>query len=257
MSAHDHGRTGSEPEGQGRRDAAGRQERADGWKITHMEEISADEEPGATGFPARAPIPAAEGSSLSDPRMASGPNPGARALDVERLEGRLAERFQSLAGGAATLAVPCATVSSLGDYPEGAFLPDPDMMASVVLPATAGISGTAVVSFAPEAALALIRAWSNEDGASPRGDDAIARYREGALVLAAAALSELALEPGNAELATLAEDALIVTLLATHAPPDTSVLSVELAIRTADGDAFSGVFVLLADAKALGDAVTR
>ncbi len=78
----------------------------------------------------------------------------------------------------------------LGDYPEGAVLPDPDMMATLVVPVT-GLSATAFVSFPPDQALALIPAWSS---GPLRGEQALGCYRRGTRALAEAALGVFGLE---------------------------------------------------------------
>lgn len=134
----------------------------------------------------------------------------------------------------------------LGDYPEGGVLPDPDMMATLAVPIGRAISGTAFVSFPPEQALALIDVWAEGPA---HGDQALGCYRRGTRALADAALEVFGLESADGD--TLVEDALVATLLATHAPADTSVLTAEIQVEL-DACVCTGVFVLMADAKALG-----
>lgn len=155
----------------------------------------------------------------------------------------LARAFGALSGDA-TVRLPDASAIALADYPEGAFLPDPDMMATLSLPAGDGISGSAFVSFPPPAALNLIEAWSEGD---TRGSDPIGCYRRGARTLASAGLEALGLAAGEVD--TFEEDALLATLLATHAPGDTQVFSAKLDVDIGDHN-LQGVFVLLVDTKA-------
>lgn len=133
----------------------------------------------------------------------------------------------------------------LAAYPEGAVHPDPDMMASLVAPLAGAVSGTTIVSFPPEQALALIDAWSE---VAVSGADALARYRRGTRALAEAAAGALGLRVGESD--ALEEDALVSTLLATHAPADTAVLSAAIDVDLG-GMPCQGVFLLLVDAKAL------
>ena len=158
--------------------------------------------------------------------------------------------FPSLSRTGSARVTRVATVS-LGDYPEGAVLPDPDMMATLALSAGPGNTGTAFVSFPPEQAISLIEVWSDS---APSGAEALGCYRRGARALAEAALGGLGFEAGASD--SLEEDALVATLLATHAPADTSVFTAEIRIVLDEGEC-TGVFVLLADAKVLGSLVER
>ena len=159
------------------------------------------------------------------------------------LAAALARAFATLPGRG-RVSVPAVSAIALADYPEGAYLPDPDMMATLSLPAGDDVSGSAFVSFPPPAALALIEAWS---GGAATGLDAIACYRRGARVLACAALESLGLHAAVED--RFEEDALVATLLATHAPGDTRVFSATLEVELS-GRTLEGVFVLLVDVKA-------
>ena len=159
------------------------------------------------------------------------------------LASAFAQAFESLSRDG-TVRVPDVSAIALADYPEGAFLPDLDMMATLSVPAGDGISGSAFVSFPPPAALDLIEAWS---AGATSGSDAIGCYRRGARTLASAGLAALGLAPGETD--TFEEDALVATLLATHAPGDTQVFSATLDVEFGDRN-LQGVFVLLVDTKA-------
>lgn len=161
-----------------------------------------------------------------------------------------AEAFaRELAADAAPrlLSAPRIEQTPLGRYPEGAILPGPDMLASVVLPG--GAAATAVVSFEPEDALELLGALGARAETDPlaRYSEAVARV--GAAVLAAWLPGRPA---GGADVASrrLVEEGLVATLLATHAPPDTAVVSLELVVASEER-AFGGAFTLLVDGKAL------
>ena len=182
-----------------------------------------------------------------------GPLPTVESVQAD-LGRALGRAFAALPGGDAARAhVPRVRSGSLAGLPDSAILPGPDMMATVLVPVKAGAIGIAAVSFAPEDALQLIRLWA-EGSAAERAcadghPDALEVYRAGARALARAGLDALGFEPADASV--LEEDALIATLLRTHAPPDTKILSAELAIELEDA-APRGVFLVLADAKALG-----
>lgn len=160
------------------------------------------------------------------------------------LASALASCFARLAD-AGSLSVSRVATVQLAHYPEGAVLPDPDRMASLVVPIAGGVVGTGIVSFPPDEALALIEAWSDRPLA---GKDALACYRRGTRALAEAGLRALGFAAGPAD--ALEEDALVGTLVGTHAAADTAVLSAALDVDL-DGAAFRGVFVLLAEAKAV------
>ena len=136
-------------------------------------------------------------------------------------------------------------ITPLGDYPEGGVLPDTDMMATLVVP-VAGLAATAFVSFLPEQALELIPVWC---GDSLRGDQALGCYRRSTRALAEAGLAVFGLSGSDVD--ALEEDALVATLHATHAPPDTSILTAEIEIELGDSTC-TGVFALLADPKVVG-----
>ena len=199
-----------------------------GVKITHGTAILTDE-PRATRNP--------EGFLIShSPVHADSPLDTAIAHCFSRLSRTGSARVTRIA------------IVTLGDYPEGAVLPDSDMMATLAVPAG---PGTAFVSFPPEQALSLIKVWSD---VASSGAEALGCYRHGTRALAEAALGALGFEAGDLD--ALEEDALVATLLATHAPLDTSVLTAEIRIALDEGECI-GVFVLLADAKALASLVEK
>jgi hypothetical protein len=145
------------------------------------------------------------------------------------------------------LTAPRIAQTPLGRYPDGAILPGHDMLASVVLPA--GAAATAVVSFEPEDALELLGALGAHSESDP-----LARYC-GAVARVGAAIRAAWL-PGSPEGGVdvagrrLVEEGLVATLLATHAPPDAAVVSLELVVASEER-AFGGAFTLLVDGKAL------
>lgn len=150
------------------------------------------------------------------------------------------------------LSAPRIAQTPLGRYPDGAILPGPDMLASVVVPA--GAAATAIVSFEPEDALELLGAVGTGAGSDPlaRYCEAIARIGEAVLASWLPASVEVAGASANqdARIGRLVEEGLVATLLATHAPPDAVVVSLELVVASEER-AFGGAFTLLVDGKAL------
>jgi hypothetical protein len=145
------------------------------------------------------------------------------------------------------LTAPRIAQTPLGRYPDGAILPGHDMLASVVLPA--GAAATAVVSFEPEDALELLGALGAHSESDPLARYCGAVARVGAAILAAWLPGS---PEGGVDVAggRLVEEGLVATLLATHAPPDAAVVSLELVVASEER-AFGGAFTLLVDGKAL------
>ena len=140
-------------------------------------------------------------------------------------------------------------VCRLGDFPDGAVFPDDDLRASVVWSVGGTHSATALISLEPEEALAWIRWLAGEEEA--QGPEALQRFRLGAETLARHAMSSLGGGALEVKEGALHEAPLVQTLLGTHAPPDTAVLSTELAVASESGS-LSLCFYLLMDAKVLG-----
>jgi hypothetical protein len=198
-------------------------------KITHLRPEPAD----AMGFTWSLPLTT---RSPND----SIPSPRANAALGEAL----VRAYQRVSQSGRAL-VSRVVITPLADYPERGVLPDPDMMATLVVPVRS-LPATAFVSFPPEQALELIPVWCE---GSLRGDQALGCYRRGTRALAEAGLAVFGLEASDAD--ALEEDALVATLLATHAPPDTAILSAELQIELGERNC-TGVFALLADPKVTG-----
>jgi len=140
-------------------------------------------------------------------------------------------------------------ICSLGDFPDGAVFPDPELRASVLAPIGGAHSATAVVSLDPEGALEWIR-WL-AGGQAVQGEEALRRFCSGAGTLAHHALQGLGGGAVEVEAPSLHEAPLVQTLLGTHAPPDTAVLSAELALAS-EGGSLPLCFYVLMDAKILG-----
>jgi len=142
-----------------------------------------------------------------------------------------------------------AAICRLADFPDGAVFPDPELRASVRVPIGGAHSATAIVSLDPEGGFEWIRWLAGEQ--SVQGEGALRRFCSSAGTLARHALEGLgggALEVGDPG---LHEAPLVQTLLGTHAPPDTAVLSVEVAMASERG-CLPLCFYVLMDAKILG-----
>jgi hypothetical protein len=154
-----------------------------------------------------------------------------------------------VAAGAAPQRIRCgrASLCRLGAFPTLGFLPDPDCRATLVLPVRGPFTATALVSFSPEDALAWVR-WQAR-GEPPRGADVLEAYRRAAAALAGAVLQSLFGAAVVLEAGRLDEDALLATLLRTHAPRETLLLSAELALECG-AERLAAAFYLLLDGKA-------
>jgi len=116
------------------------------------------------------------------------------------------------------------------------------------MPVRGGWRATAVLSFAPEGALAWIGLLASQR--MPAGQAALDGLCRGAGRLVAGALGELARQPLELGSPRLYEEALAGTLLRSHAPPDAALLSAELVLAGARSLA-PAVLYVLADAKGL------
>ena len=189
-------------------------------------------------------------SLFSSPRHPSGGRPLHSAPELPLAQTlREGARFaleESLAGEAPTVEVTATAQTRLADYPAGARCPTDDALASVVLAVRGERAATAILSFAPKEALALIRCLGAGD-VPGRPSEALSLYRRGAGWMAAGMLAALAGRALPLSEPELTEDAMVATLTATHAPPDTSVLSAHVAIEGVG----IGTFTLLMDPKGL------
>lgn len=169
------------------------------------------------------------------------------------LEGAAFSTAASLRGSGSfpwDLVVPRAALCCLSDFPEKAVFCGEEMMASVLVSHRGKLLGTSVISLEPRHALTLIRSLGAE------GDPLDTFRREGAGVLRGilgwlGGAGQIPAELGDP---ILEERSLVATVLGTHAPPDTMVVSLELGFVSAD-QAFPAYLYLLLDAKVLQSAL--
>lgn len=133
----------------------------------------------------------------------------------------------------------------LAEFPDAGLVPGDDMTASLVLSVVAPTAATVVLSFEPEAALQLIRSASDPGSGEPLG-----RFTALGQAITERILAELLGELPTLGLVRLEEDAVVPTVLGTHAPPDTALLCAELVLADEES-AVGGVFYLLIDGKHL------
>jgi hypothetical protein len=144
------------------------------------------------------------------------------------------------------LRVPRAALCRLSEFPEQAVFCDEEMMASVLVSHHGWLLGTSVISLEPRHALELIRSVEVEG-------DPLDVFRMTGAKLLQGILGRLGaggaptLEFGDP---TLEEDSLVATVLGTHAPRDTMVVSLEIGFVSAR-QAFPAYLYLLLDAKVL------
>lgn len=148
------------------------------------------------------------------------------------------------------LSVPRAALCCLSDFPEKAVFCDEEMMASVLVSHRGKLLGTSVISLEPRHALTLIRSLGVE------GDPLDIYRRAGAGVLRGilgwfGGLGQITAELGDP---ILEERSLVATVLGTHAPPNTMVVSLEIGFESADR-AFPAYLYLLVDGKLLQSAL--
>jgi hypothetical protein len=128
------------------------------------------------------------------------------------------------------LRVSRVALCRLSDFPEQAIFCGEEMMASVLISHHGKLLGTSVISFEPRHAFELIRSL----GAAP---DPLDIFRgAGARVLQEmlgwlGAAGGSPVEFGDP---TLEERSLVTTVLGTHAPPDTMVVSLEIGFASAE-----------------------
>ena len=150
------------------------------------------------------------------------------------------------------LSVPRAALCCLSDFPEQAVFCGEEMMASVLVGHRGDLLGTSVLSLEPRDALALIRSLEVEEEPLQSfrrvGGDLIRGILES---LGEAA--GLRAEPGEP---MLEERSLVATVLGTHAPPNTMVVSLEIGFLSAR-QALPAYLYLLLDAKGLQSALER
>lgn len=139
-----------------------------------------------------------------------------------------------------------AALCRLSEFPEEAVFCDEEMMASVLVSHHGWLLGTSVISLEPRHALELIRSVEIE------GDPLDVFQSTGGKLLQGI-LGRLGAEGGptvDFGDPILEEDSLVATVLGTHAPRDTMVVSLEIGFVSAR-QAFPAYLYLLLDAKVL------
>jgi len=146
----------------------------------------------------------------------------------------------------AALSVGELRCGRLGGFPEGALVVGDDMTAGVVVPPAPGRSVSAVLTFEPHSALGVIEPFSGAHGTS-----VLDRYLAfGHGVVQTLSTAALGAAGAPSPLARLEEGSVAAILLSTHAPPDATLLSAEIRVRT-ETRVLRGVYYLLCDAKEL------
>jgi hypothetical protein len=138
----------------------------------------------------------------------------------------------------------------LKDFPEQAVFCGQEMMASVLVSHRGKLLGTSVISLEPRHALTLIRSLGVEGDPLDIFRGAGAAVLQGMLGWLVAAGGSPA-EWGDP---ILEERSLVATVLGTHAPPNTMVVSLEIRFVSA-GRVFPAFLYLLLDAKVLQSAL--
>ena len=144
------------------------------------------------------------------------------------------------------LRVPRAALCSLGEFPEQAIFCDEEMMASVLVSHHGWLLGTSEFSLEPRHALELIRSVEVEG-------DPLDVFQSTGGELRLGILGRLGAEGGpSVDFGDpiLEEDSLVATVLGTHPPPETMVVSLEIGFVSAR-QAFPAYLYLLLDAKVL------
>jgi len=148
------------------------------------------------------------------------------------------------------LRVSRAVLCHLSDFPEQAVFCDEEMMASVLLSHHGELLGTSVISLQPRYALELINSLGVEGNPLDRFRKAGASVLRGILGWFGASGGP-SIEFGDP---AVEERSLVATVLGTHAPPDTVVISVEAGFVSAE-KAFPAYLYLLVDGKVFQSAL--
>jgi hypothetical protein len=144
------------------------------------------------------------------------------------------------------LRVSRAALCRLGEFPAKAVFCDGEMMASVLVSHRGWILGTSVISLEPQHALELIRSVEGEGDPLDVFRSTGARLLQGMLERLAAGGGQ-SLECGDPG---LEEDSLVATVLGTHAPRETMVVSLQIDFVSARR-ALPAYLYLLLDSKTL------
>ncbi len=140
------------------------------------------------------------------------------------------------------LRVPRAALCRLGEFPEQAIFCDEEMMASVLVSHYGSLQGTSVISLEPRDALELIRSTGFKT-------DPLGSFRRAGASVVQGMLQRLGSAGGfSIEFGApgLEEGSLIETVLGTHAPRDTVVVSLELDFQSEERAFPAYLYLLLA-----------
>jgi len=148
------------------------------------------------------------------------------------------------------LSVPRAALCCLNDFPEQAIFCGEEMMASVVVGLRGKLLGTSLFTLEPRHALTLIRSL----GVEGRPLESFRSVGAGIIRGMLASLDAAGGLPDELGDPILEESSLVATVLGTHAPPGTMVVSVEIGFVSASR-AFPAFLYLLLDAKVLQSAL--
>jgi hypothetical protein len=171
-------------------------------------------------------------------------------IALERAASSTTAKFQESGSFPWELTVPRAALCCLSDFPEQAVFCGEEMMASVLVGHRGDLLGTSVFSLEPRHALALIRSLEAE--AEPLG--AFRRVGAGIIEGMLGALGAAGAPPAELGDPVLEERSLVATILGTHAPRTTAVISLEIGFLSLPR-AFPAYLYLLLDAKALQSAL--
>jgi hypothetical protein len=154
---------------------------------------------------------------------------------------RAADKLRRTHTANAELHVGKTGICVLCDFPTEAVCEHNDISASVMLGFRGTFWGTALLVMDPHQALAWIRSGESQ------GDPIEVFLHLGRTVLEEALVSLAAGFRSHVEIgdASLEEQSVVVTLLATHAPPDTVIVSSDLGIQCSEGRLDASLFVLL------------
>lgn len=144
--------------------------------------------------------------------------------------------------------VPRVARVRMADYPQDAVFLADEVLASVVRAVHEPRPMVAALSFTPEDAMVLLRAWQTDPKLQPEA--ALECFKRAVSVLLDHALESLFQMPAAGDPAELREEGLVATLLSTHPKPDAEVFSAELGIATQSA-AIPGVLTILTDSKSL------
>jgi hypothetical protein len=165
---------------------------------------------------------------------------------IEEAASSAAATLECPGSSAWDLRVPRAALCCLSDFPEQAVFCSEETVASVLVSHHGDICGTSVIAFEPRHALALIRSLARQGHPTDLFRKTGASLLQGLLGGFAAARARR-IEFGRP---TLEESSMVATILGTHAPHDTMLVSLELGFVSPE-QAFPSYLYWLLDAKAL------